>query len=208
MEDTLDRATDVFWEKGYEGASIADLTAAMGINSPSLYACFGSKEGLFRAVIERYDERRNDFIRGVIDAPTAREAARLFLTGVADAATDPNQHPPGCLLIQSGLSSSDAVIPKILSEHRAEKELALRERFECAKRAGDLPKTADPAALARYLVTVANGLCVQASAGASTKELHAVADIALASWPTNEKRKPASVRSSARRRPSRAARAA
>ena len=183
VEEALDRAMDVFWRKGYEGAAIADLTEAMGINAPSLYACFGSKEGLFRAVLDRYEDGRKGFLQEVLDAPTARASAEMFLKGVADMATDPQSHPPGCLLLQSGLAGDDQRIPNELARHRAEKELALRERFECARRSGDLAKDADPAALARYLVTIANGLCVQASAGAQAKDLHDVVAIALASWP-------------------------
>ena len=80
VEETLDRAMTVFWRHGYEGASMSDLTAAMGINSPSLYACFGSKEGLFRAVLERYDERRKSFMESVLAAPTAAKVGRDLFT--------------------------------------------------------------------------------------------------------------------------------
>ena len=75
VEDALDRAMTVFWRNGYEGASMSDLTAAMGINSPSLYACFGNKEGLFRAVLERYDGRRKIFMEHVLAAPDMSEMA-------------------------------------------------------------------------------------------------------------------------------------
>ncbi len=200
VEEALDHAMDVFWRKGYQGASLSDLTEAMGISAPSLYACFESKEGLFRAVLDRYEEAGKGFLRNVLDAPTAREAAELFLTGVAERATDPQAHPPGCLLLQSGLAAEDQRIPNELARHRAEKELALRERFDCARRSGDLPENADPAALARYLVTVANGMCVQASSGATREDLQATAAIALMAWPARDekpkaktKRKPAEV---------------
>ncbi len=184
VDDTLDRAMNVFWRNGYEGASMSELTAAMGINSPSLYACFGSKEGLFRAVLERYDERRKIFMENVIAAPTAGEVADLFLHGVADFAIDTSgKNPPGCLLLQSGLSCGDSEIPDTLAQHRAEKEDALRYRFEKARKSGDLPKGTNPAALARYLMTVSNGICVQAASGATAKELHEVAAIALMGWP-------------------------
>jgi AcrR family transcriptional regulator len=186
VEDALDRAMDVFWRKGYQGASLHDLTEAMGISAPSLYACFESKEGLFRAVLDRYEEAGKGFLRTVLDAPTARDAAELFLKGVAERATDPHSHPPGCLLLQSGLAGEDQRIPSELARHRAEKELALRERFECARRGGDLPKSADPTALARYLVTVANGMCVQASSGATREDLQATVSIALLAWPIRE----------------------
>ncbi len=191
VEDALDRATDVFWRKGYQAASLSDLTEAMGISAPSLYACFESKEGLFRAVLDRYEEAGKGFLQEVLDAPTSRASAELFLKGVAARATDPDNHPPGCLLLQSGLAGEDQRIPNELARHRAEKEMALRERFACARREGDLPEGADPAALARYLVTVANGICVQASAGAKAEDLQAIAELALAAWPTGKRGKPA-----------------
>jgi AcrR family transcriptional regulator len=185
----------VFWRKGYEGAALSELTEAMGINPPSLYAAFGSKEGLFRAVLERYDARREDLMERVLGAPDARSVARLFLEGVAGFAADTNgRNPPGCLLVQSGLSCSDQDIPDALAARRAEKERALRMRFERDRKGGNLPKSASPAALASYLVTVAHGMSVQAAAGARAKVLHDIVEIALAAWPADEKpvaRKPA-----------------
>src|ERR1700753_1072937 len=98
---------------------MSDLTAAMGINSPSLYACFGSKEGLFRAVLQRYDERRHEFMTRVLAEPTATEGATAFLEGVAHFAADTSgRNPPGCLLLQSGLAcGGDTVIPDELARH-------------------------------------------------------------------------------------------
>ena len=183
-EKALDSAMQVFWRKGYEGTSMVDLTEAIGINSPSLYAAFGSKEGLFRAVLERYDARRTAFMEKILTAPTAREVAERFLHGVANFAADTGgKNPPGCLLLQGGLSCGDSIIPDELARHRAEKEAALRERFERAMSDGDLPRTADPAILARYLSAMANGISIQAASGASTKDLHEVAALALAGWP-------------------------
>jgi AcrR family transcriptional regulator len=183
-DEALDRAMTVFWRQGYEGASMADLTKAMGINPPSLYACFGSKEGLFKAVLERYDQRRAAFMASILEAPSAAEVAEAYLMGVAAFASDTSGcNPPGCLMVQGGLSCGDTVIPDTLARHRAEKEAMLRARFEKAKKSGDLPKASDPAALARYLMVMANGISVQAAAGASLKELREVAAIALANWP-------------------------
>jgi AcrR family transcriptional regulator len=183
-DTVLDRALTVFWQHGYEGASIADLTAAMGINTPSLYAAFGSKEGLFRAVLERYDARRKVFMDEVLAGTNAKTVARLFLEGVAKFSADTSgRNPPGCFSVQSGLSCTERDIPDALAKYRADKERLLRERFERARKEGDLPKNADPAALARYLMTVANGMCVQASTGSSTRDLLATAELALAAWP-------------------------
>jgi AcrR family transcriptional regulator len=188
-DEALDRAMTVFWRQGYEGASLSALTAAMGINSPSLYACFGSKEGLFRAVLARYDERRNEFMSRVLAAPTARDVAQAFLEGVARFAADTSgRNPPGCLLLQSGMSCSDKDIPDEVARHRAEKEAALRARFEQARVDGDLPASADACALACYLSTMANGMCVQAASGADAARLMEVARMALASWPASEKK--------------------
>jgi AcrR family transcriptional regulator len=184
IDTALDRAMTVFWRQGYEGASLADLTREMGINPPSLYAAFGSKEGLFRAVLERYDARRKEFMDRVLAAPDARAVAQYYLEGVAEFAADTSgRNPPGCLLLQSGLSCGDQVIPEELARHRAEKETALRERLTVAREAGDLPENADAAALARYLIAVSNGICVQATAGASAEELRGIARMALAAWP-------------------------
>ncbi len=189
VEDTLDRAMTVFWRHGYEGASMSDLTAAMGINSPSLYACFGSKEGLFRAVLERYDERRKTFMESVLAAPTAAKVAETYLYGVADFAIDTSgKNPPGCLLLQSGLSCGDSEIPDEMARHRAEKEASLRDRFEQARKDGDFSESASAAALARYLMTVSNGICVQAASGATAEELHDVAAMALTAWPSGNRK--------------------
>jgi len=184
MHAALDQAMQVFWRKGYQGASMADLTAAMGINSPSVYAAFGNKHGLFKAVLDHYDKTRAGFLRDVLAAPTAKDAASRFLMGVAERATNP-RHPPGSLLVQSGLTCGDAAanIPEEVARHRAGAELALRERFECSTAAQELPKGAEPPALARYLIAVANGMYVQASSGASREELQQVAQLALAAWP-------------------------
>jgi AcrR family transcriptional regulator len=163
---------------------MADLIKAMGINPPSLYACFGSKEGLFKAVLDRYDQRRDSFMKEVAAAPTVAEVAEAFLMGVAGFAADTSgKNPPGCLMLQGGLSCGDTTIPDTLARHRAEKEAMLRARFEQAKKDGELAKSDDPAALARYLVVMANGICVQAAAGATLKELREVAGIALTNWP-------------------------
>ena len=184
LNAALDQAMQVFWRKGYEGASMADLTAAMGINSPSVYAAFGSKHGLFKAVLDHHDKTRAGFLRDVLAAPSAKDAASRFLLGVAEHATDPS-HPPGSLLVQGGLTCGDAAakIPEEVARHRAGAELALRERFECSTAAKELPKGAQPPTLARYLIAVANGMCVQASSGATREELQQVVQLALSAWP-------------------------
>ncbi len=180
IDQALERAMEVFWRQGYEGASLVDLTKAMGISAPSLYAAFGNKEGLFRAVLNSYDKARGVAFAEALKAPTAHDVATRFLHAVADLATDPKT-PPGCLMLQcsSSCDESDARIPQEIARRRAEKEAALQARFERAKKEKDLPKGVTPASLAQYLFAVANGMCVQAAAGASREDLYAVANVAL-----------------------------
>jgi AcrR family transcriptional regulator len=184
LGQALEQAMRVFWRMGYEGASLAELTKAMGISPPSLYAAFGSKEGLFKAVLDHYAARREHCLAEVVAAPTAREAAERLLFGLVDLATDPDE-PPGCLLLQGGLSCGVMApgIPQELARRRAELERALTTRFAAALEAGDLPASADPAALARYLSALCNGIAVQAAAGAGRDELRQTAALALKAWP-------------------------
>jgi len=183
-DEVLDRAMELFWRKGYEGASLADLTKAMGINPPSLYAAFGNKEGLLKAALDRYLEKRAAFLEHVLAAPTAREAADRMLCGTADLLTDP-KNPPGCLLLQGGLAcgAGAEAIPSELAGRRAAGEDALRTRFERAREEGDLPASADPGILARFVFAVVQGMGVQAAAGATREELTDIAVLSLAAFP-------------------------
>ncbi|WP_315779122.1 MULTISPECIES: TetR/AcrR family transcriptional regulator [unclassified Bradyrhizobium] len=179
-DTALDQAMEVFWRHGYEGATIAQLTDAMGINPPSLYAAFGSKEALLRAALDRYTARREAWMDEVLSAPTAREVTARMLMGVAEKQTDPS-NPPGCLLVQGGLAcgSGSANVPFELAARRAQTEEQLRQRFDRAKGEGDLAATADPAALARYVSAVITGMSVMASSGADREALTQVALVAI-----------------------------
>lgn len=179
-ETALDQAMEVFWRHGYEGATIAQLTEAMGINPPSLYACFGNKEGLLRAALDRYTKLRGVWMDEVVAAPTAREVAERMLMGIADKQTDP-ANPPGCLLVQGGVAcgTGSESVPFELAARRAQNEDQLRDRFIRAKAEGDLISTADPAALARYVSAVAVGMGVMASSGADREALRQVASVAV-----------------------------
>jgi AcrR family transcriptional regulator len=184
MDEALNRALDVFWRKGYEGASICDLTAAMGINPPSLYAAFGNKEALFRQALDRYAETKGAFVREALAAPKARDGIAALLHGTARHLTD-KCNPPGCLLVQgiAGAGDHAQCIRDELNARRAATQKAMRDRLKQAKDEGELPEDADPAALARYFSTVTQGMAIQAAEGASRKELERVADMALRAWP-------------------------
>ncbi len=180
MDKALDEAMEVFWRHGYEGATIAELTGAMGINPPSLYAAFGSKEGLLKAALDRYSQKRKECMADVLEAPTAREVVERLLLKLADLQTDP-ANPPGCLLVAGGLACGvgSENIPFELAAHRAQSEDELRKRFIRAREEGDLAEDSDPAALARYLSAVIAGLGVLASAGATRAQLREVAMVAV-----------------------------
>jgi AcrR family transcriptional regulator len=183
-DEALDKALHVFWRQGYEGASLTDLTEAMGISRPSLYAAFGNKEDLFRRALDRYAQHGPGAVhRDALNEPTAKAVVKRLLHGAAHCLTDPN-NPRGCLAVQGALSCGEAAetIKAELCGRRAAGEAALSERFERAKADGDLAASSDPRALARYVMTVQQGMSVQAAGGASREELLAVADMALRAW--------------------------
>lgn len=179
-ETVLDRAAEVFWRHGYDGASLSALTGAMGINRPSLYSTFGSKEQLFRRAFARYHEGKVSAARIALDRPTAYAAIEAFLRSSADGLTS-GDHPPGCLSIQGGLACSpeNARISETLAAGRADTEAALHERLSRAAGEGELPAGTDVRALARFVMTLSEGHAVHAAAGASRAELQASVDIAM-----------------------------
>jgi AcrR family transcriptional regulator len=183
-DEALERAMRLFWEQGYEGASLTDLTSAMGIAKTSMYAAFGNKEELFRQALQRYSEGPAAYGARALEEPTARAVAEAFLSGSVRATTCPG-HPAGCLGVQSGLAAgaTGRAVRDALTAWRENGFSRLRERFQRAVDEGDLPADAQPELLARYLMTVSNGIAVQAAGGTGRDDLQRVADAALRSWP-------------------------
>ncbi|ANS62412.1 transcriptional regulator [Streptomyces lincolnensis] len=183
-DEALERAMLVFWEQGYEGASLTDLTRAMGITRKSMYAAFGNKEELFRKALERYTEGPAAYADGALAKPSAREVATAFLAGSVDTTTRPGC-PAGCLGVQGSLAAGDSgrAAQDALVAWRDDGRARLRHRFQRAVDEGDLPPGTDPEFLARYVMTVSNGIAVQAAGGATRCELQQVADAALRNWP-------------------------
>jgi len=183
-EKALEAALRVFWRKGYEGTALSDLTAAMGINRPSIYAAFGNKEALFRKALDRYNAQMTGYTVEALKEPTARAVAERLMVGTADLLSCP-ENPKGCLMVQGALACGDEADPirKELISRRATSEAALRERFERAKIDGDLSAGADPRDLARYVMAVMHGMSVQSAGGASRKDLQGVIDLSMRAWP-------------------------
>jgi AcrR family transcriptional regulator len=183
-DKALEQALHVFWRQGYEGTSINDLTQAIGITKPSLYAAFVNKEELFRKALDRYIDGPGGYVQTAMAMPTVREVVEHLLLGAADAVTNP-ENPPGCLAVQAALCCGDAAesIKQELMSRRATGEEDLRKRFERAVAEGDLAADTDAGDLARYISAILQGMAVQAAGGASRDELQKVARMALRTWP-------------------------
>ncbi|MEV5433865.1 TetR/AcrR family transcriptional regulator [Streptomyces sp. NPDC052701] len=184
VDEALERAMLVFWERGYEGASLAGLTEAMGISTTSMYAAFGNKEELFRKVLERYTEGPSAYLTRALEEPTALGVATAILAGVIRTTTRP-AHPHGCLGVQGALAAGDSgrEVRDLLAAWRNNGHSRIRERFQRAVDEGDLPAETDPGLLARYVTTLAFGIAVQAASGVGRDELQGMADAALRTWP-------------------------
>src|SRR6202012_277784 len=126
VDKAIETATGLFWRNGYERTSLADLTAAIGITPPSFYFAFGSKEGLFRKVLDHYRASRLSYAEEALDRPTAREAAEQMLLRLAELFTDPSR-PPGCLAVNCSLASGGPGAP--MQEELTQLRRARRERL-------------------------------------------------------------------------------
>ncbi|MFD8596580.1 TetR/AcrR family transcriptional regulator [Kitasatospora sp. NPDC059646] len=184
VEDRLERAMRVFWRHGYEGSALSDLTAAMGINRPSLYAAYGNKEALFRQCLDHYRRGPGRHVRESLDQPTARAVAEHLLRGTVEAIT--REEGPGCLMVHGALATGEgsAAVRADAAARRAEGRAALRARLERAAEAGEFAPGTDPAVLADYLTTLTHGLAVRAADGAPAEQLRSTAEFALRAWPS------------------------
>lgn len=190
IDQALRAALKVFWRRGYQGASISELTEAMGVGRPSLYAAFGNKEALFRRALDLYDREQMSQVAKALEEPTARRVAERHLAESCNALTIKDE-PSGCLAINSVLACGEtgqSIREEILSR-RAGYEAKLITRLEAARRSGDLPADADARGLAQYLTTITQGMAVRAESGATREELRRIADAALKGWPAPEKRR-------------------
>lgn len=184
-ETGLDVAANLFWERGYEGTSIADLTAAMGITPPSLYATFGSKEELFRMALNHSISQQNSQRLELLDAKIpVYETLKLFLYDIAEGDTQPDK-PRGCIVSTAVLQHSEenASVARTTAALREASIQVLKSRFDRAVSEGELPAGTDTDTLARFYGAVMQGMSAQACDGACTIRLKALVDIALNAWP-------------------------
>jgi AcrR family transcriptional regulator len=182
VDEAIAIATKLFWEKGYEGTSLAELTSAMGINPPSFYVAFKSKAALFRIALERYRKDYLGFAAKALEEQTARAVAERLLFGYADMLASPG-HPPGCLAMNSAWSADSDGIRDELREWREYRRKTLRRRFQKAIAEGDLPAGTNAEAMAQYVMVVAWGLALEGQSGSSRRQLRQVVRAAMQAWP-------------------------
>ncbi len=180
----LDSAMRVFWQKGYDSASMADLTQAMRINAPSLYAAFGSKADLFKEAVELYTNKIGQRIKYSLPmAATAKEGVADFLMQTALSHTDPGQ-PHGCMVVLGALHGDEGEDTPcaLLKERRLDNVTQLRARLERGVREGELSEKLDLRQVAEFYATVQHGMSITARDGASLEQLTKTANAAMAAW--------------------------
>jgi AcrR family transcriptional regulator len=184
IDSALNKALEVFRRKGYEATSLSDLTEALGINRPSLYAAFGNKEELFTKALARYVDGPIAYLSEVLKEKSSYDVVRQMLNRSVDLLTSP-ANPRGCLVIQSSFSSELEAkgIQQKITKGLANTERNLKERFDQAIKDGDLPGDVNSAVLAKYLTTIHRGLSMQAANGATKEVLYDVVELVLKSWP-------------------------
>jgi AcrR family transcriptional regulator len=185
IDRALEIATELFWRNGYERTSLADLTTAMEITPPSFYHAFGSKEGLFKRVLEQYLRSRLSYAEDALNQPTSRDVAEQTLIRLADLYTDP-KCPPGCLAVNCSFPSNDDATPlrHELASLREARRGRLRDRLERAQATGDLPADCDPNQLAEFILVIGWGMALAAQSGATRDDLHRTVATALKAWPS------------------------
>lgn len=180
--DALRRAMRVFWAKGYAGATLAELTEAMGIKPPSLYAAFGDKDRLFHEAVALYGaEEGGAPLRALQAAPTLRAGLQAMLRAAVALYTGPGR-PAGCLVVTTAVldAAPDSPLALELAGQRQRLRAALGTRLALAVKEGELAPGTDCAGLAEFYAAVLNGLSVRARDGASRKALLAAVGPALA----------------------------
>jgi AcrR family transcriptional regulator len=176
----LEAAMLLFWERGYEGTSMADLTQAMGLNPSSIYAAYGDKYALFQLAVKRYMEMRAQYAGKALEEPTLEKVVRALFDNTVAFLTTPG-HPARCMTLSGAVGCSADATPArdIMTEIRKQNEAVMRERFIRARKSGELPKGINVDDYTRYLSAIIGGLSIQAANGSTKAELNRTAQMAL-----------------------------
>jgi AcrR family transcriptional regulator len=185
VDHALAQALRVFWTKGYEGASLTDLTEAMGITRPSLYAAFGNKESLFRKALDLYEREKMAYIGQGLAEPTARKVAETMLRGALENVAGEDE-PHGCMRVIASVAcgpAAQSLHDEIIQRTEVFKQMMV-DRFDRAKSEGDLPADIDTLGLTGVLVAWLQGISIQSNQGINRKDLERLIDTALSLWPS------------------------
>ena len=179
-EAALEAAMLLFWQRGYEGTSMADLTHAMGLNPSSIYAAFGDKHTLFQLVVKRYMELRALYAVKALEEPTLERFIRALFENTVAFLTTPG-HPPTCMTLAGAVGCSLDATPArdLMTAIRKQNQIAIRKRLLKAQQSGELPKAINVDDYTRYLSTIIAGLSIQAANGSTKEELKRTAKMAL-----------------------------
>jgi len=176
----LDAAMRVFWNDGYEGASLTNLTKAMRINRSSMYVAFGDKEALYRLAFHRYVDTALAYLRDALRKPTLLEVVEATLRGTVEFLSQPG-NPCGCFSVQGALvtGAEAAHVKQWMVDFRKRGLLDITKRIQQAQKDGELDPKVNPADFARYLATLIQGLAIQGASGATKAEMHRMVEVAL-----------------------------
>lgn len=174
-DSALDAALKLFWEHGYEGTSYSDLVGATGVSPSGLYAAFGNKEDLFRKAFQRYDARYLERFQAALEQPCAHAVIDTLLTCLVEMTAN-GETPPGCFAINAALACSKEAEPvrQMLADRRLLREQLLCERLRRAADQGDFTEGVDPGTIACLVMTVAQGVAVQAKSSVDRQQLNRI----------------------------------
>jgi AcrR family transcriptional regulator len=176
----LEAAMLLFWKRGFEGTSMADLTQAMGLNPSSIYAAFGDKNALFSLAVKRYMDSRAQYATKALEEPTLKRVIRALFDNTIAFLTTPG-HPPTCMTLAGAVGCSVDATPArdLMTEIRKQNQVAMRERLIKARKSEELSKDVNVDDYTRYLSTIIAGLSIQAANGSTKAELKRTAQMAL-----------------------------
>jgi AcrR family transcriptional regulator len=184
-DQALKNAMELFWEQGYEGATLADLQKVMGgITAPSFYAAFGSKQKLFQEAVGLYNRvEGTPMMKAITDGSTTRISIETWLRAMAESFCRPDK-PRGCFVVLGAMNCmpGNKDVERFMCDQRANREQFIRRRLRHGVAEGDLPKATDISSLASFYSTIVDGLALRARDGASRKTLIRIVERAMGAW--------------------------